>query len=320
MNMVSTKYTFLLPAYKIEFFKEALLSIKKQSLNDFKVLVSDDCSPEDLRSVFDMVVGDDERFTYRRNNVNMGGKSLVSHWNFLVDMCDTEFLIMASDDDFYEPTFLEEIDSLVEKYPSVNLFRGRVRQIDRYGELLNFDPLCVEYETQIDFLYSTFCQKKIMCIANYVIRTDTLKKINGFVEFPLAWNSDDATIMLLSKNGGCNTSRIVLSFRSSGMNISTNNECRVERMKASANYEFALFYNSFYESINKTLSKEESNRLAILNNNLRFSILNSIYEQSFLFKFNEWKKVYDYLKKNGKVRSKLQRLDFFLYWLKNRNN
>ena len=70
----------------------------------------------------------------------------------------------------------------------------------------------------------------------------------------------------------------------------------------------------------KSLSKEESNRLTILNNNLRFSILNSIYEQSFLFKFNKWKKVYDYLKKNGKVRSKLQRLDLFLYWLKNRNN
>ena len=43
----------------------------------------------------------------------MGGKSLVSHWNLLVDMCDTEYFIMASDDDVYEPEFMKEIDSLV---------------------------------------------------------------------------------------------------------------------------------------------------------------------------------------------------------------
>ena len=29
----------------------------------------------------------------------MGRKSLVAHWNLLVSMCDTEFLILASDDD-----------------------------------------------------------------------------------------------------------------------------------------------------------------------------------------------------------------------------
>ena len=76
-NMTQTKYTFLLPAYKPDFFEEALRSIKQQTYSDFKVLVSDDCSPHDLKSIFDKVCGDDERFAYRRNEENMGGKSLV---------------------------------------------------------------------------------------------------------------------------------------------------------------------------------------------------------------------------------------------------
>lgn len=102
------KYTFLLPSYKARFFEEALLSIKNQTYTDFKVIVSDDCSPEDLKSIYDMVCADDPRFIYRRNEENMGSKSLVSHWNLLVDMCDTEWLIMAGDDDVYDAKFWKQ--------------------------------------------------------------------------------------------------------------------------------------------------------------------------------------------------------------------
>ena len=46
------KYTFLLPAYKPDFLEVALRSIKSQTLKDFNVLVSDDCSPHDLKSIY----------------------------------------------------------------------------------------------------------------------------------------------------------------------------------------------------------------------------------------------------------------------------
>lgn len=46
------KYTFLLSAYKPDFFEEALRSIKEQTYSGFKVLVSDDCSPHDLKTIF----------------------------------------------------------------------------------------------------------------------------------------------------------------------------------------------------------------------------------------------------------------------------
>ena len=128
--MCKVKYTFLVPSYKASFLEEALLSIKNQTFKDFKVLISDDCSPEPLKPIYDKVCGGDSRFTFRRNKENMGGKSLVSHWNLLVDMCDTEYLIMASDDDVYEPNFLEKIDDLVIKYPQVDILRARARRVE----------------------------------------------------------------------------------------------------------------------------------------------------------------------------------------------
>ena len=150
--MNNIKYTFLLPAYKARFFEEALLSIKNQTYTDFKVIVSDDCSPENLKSIYDKVCADDPRFTFRRNEDNMGSKSLVSHWNLLVDMCDTEFFIMASDDDVYNQKFLEEINKLTIKYPQVNLFRGKARRINECNNILFEDATHPEFLCQIDYL------------------------------------------------------------------------------------------------------------------------------------------------------------------------
>lgn len=215
-----TKYTFLLPAYKAAFFKEALQSIKGQTYTDFKVLVSDDCSPEPLKPVFDEVCGSDPRFTYRRNETNMGSKSLVSHWNLLVDMCDTDFLVMASDDDVYHPRFLEEIDRLQCKYPEVDLLRARVKAVDENGEMIDKDAIYEEYVDNLDFFRQKHFNNSLRCIANYVFRTSVLKAKDGFVDFPLAIYSDDATVLIMAENGAVNTKNMAFNFRLSNSSVS----------------------------------------------------------------------------------------------------
>ena len=92
--MGKTKYTFLLPAYKATYFEDALLSIKNQTYKDFKVLVSDDCSPEDLEPIFNRTVGDDPRFTFRRNAENMGSKSLVLSLIHIICYTKTSIIII----------------------------------------------------------------------------------------------------------------------------------------------------------------------------------------------------------------------------------
>lgn len=234
------KYTFLLPAFKPDFLEEALRSIKSQTLKDFKVLVSDDCSPHDLKSIYDKVCGDNARFTYRRNEVNMGSKNLVSHWNLLVDMCDTEYFILASDDDVYEPTFLEEIDKLAQKYPKVDLIRARVKLINEQGHLLAKDAIYDEKLSDIEFISQLYGNHYIKCIANFVFKTKKLQVINGFKDFPLAWNSDSATVIEMSRNGMVNTDQILFSFRNSTVNISygrNDKERCFKKIKASLEYD-----------------------------------------------------------------------------------
>ena len=233
------KYSFLLPAYKSAFFEDALGSILAQTYTDFSVIVSDDCSPEDLKSVIDKF--NDPRVTYRRNAKNIGAEHLVEHWNLLLSLTDAEYIIMASDDDVYDSAFLEEIDGLVKKYDDINVFQSRVNQIDANGivfwkEILS-DDVVMDRK-----MYMQMSAKGLMSsgIPQYVFKRRPLVDAGGFVNFPMAWFSDDATVTRMAENGLAISQKHLFSIRHSGISISTAKAEKKEvwqgKLKASAEY------------------------------------------------------------------------------------
>lgn len=313
------KYTFLLPAFKAKYFEEAIISIKNQTFTDYKVLISDDKSPENLKSIFDRIVGDDSRFTYRRNEENMGNKSLVSHWNLLVDMCDTEFLIMASDDDVYEQNFLEDVDYLIRKYPNVDLFRARVKQINSIGEIMREDFICNEYEDKVTFVYDFICMDKIKCIANYVFRTNKLKERGSFVDFPLAWGSDDATVLNMIENGVCQTSNVLFAFRCSGDNISTVIDKKTILGKNAALFQFLQYMKVYFDSmanINSILEKKRIERS-------RAFFFSGYHTKSLIYgmQFDSFRNVVRYVKFLSSINclsGTLEKIHIYWSWIKTR--
>lgn len=314
--MNNIKYTFLLPAYKARFFEEALLSIKNQTYRDFKVIVSDDCSPEELKPIYDKVCGDDPRFTFRRNEENMGSKSLVSHWNLLVDICDTEWLIMAGDDDVYDPTFLDEMNRLSEKYPKVNLLHARARVIDADGEVTKLDSAYDEYVSQIEFLAFLGKIDHIECVGNYVYRTSVLKKQGGFVDLPLAWASDAATNNKMSREGCATSVNFLFHFRMSGVNISsTGNESnQVSKDKIRAVLMFDEDLESLFSSFvlnNKLLRHQYDVALT----SQKMVVSTTLWAHSSILKFNELTKVIKHLKRRGYIRRRYEVYKLWHRWL-----
>lgn len=257
------KYTFLLPAYKAKYLNKAIESILNQSYRDFCLIISDDCSPEDLKSIVDSF--NDERIVYRRNEVNVGGKNLVEHWNLLLELVDTEYLILASDDDMYETSFLSEVNMMISCYPKVDLIHARVQMIDSDGCIIKRDAMYEEYVSQLDFLTQLGFVNHIECIANYVFRTSALKAMGGFVSFPLAWTSDTATVNLMSKNGVANTTSVLFNFRMSGINISSQETLpTIARMKCLAICSFVEQMKTLFKGLQKqeTPLKENTYKLA----------------------------------------------------------
>lgn len=232
------KYTFLLPAYKSLFFERALISIKKQKYVDFLCIVSDDCSPEPLKEIYDKVVGEDIRFSYRRNEDNIGGSSLIAHWRLLVGMCKTEFFIMASDDDIYEAEYLLRIDELTSKYPDVNLFRSRVKKINEKEEVYWQEPIFEEKLDQLHFFRLVYPSCFAYCEAAYCYRISTFREKGGYFDAPLAWHSDNATHILMAENGCAFTKDVLFGSRASSVNVSRSNSHRIAALKVEATFMF----------------------------------------------------------------------------------
>ena len=254
--MVNPKYTFLLPAFKGCYLDEMLRSIQGQTYTDFKVIISDDCSPEDLLSICQPYLAD-PRFEYRRNEKNMGGLSLVSHWNLLVSLCDTEWLIIASDDDVYDLRFLEEVDSLIGRYPQIDIARAKMCYTSMEGVLTCTDMILNEYESQLEFIHDNYCNYRLTCIANYVFRTRRLNEIGGFTDFPLAWGADQATCMQMAANGCVNTQRTLLKFRLSGLNITTQKSAYIATRKIEAVLSLDKWIKNYLDSLPHPTSPEE---------------------------------------------------------------
>lgn len=232
------RYSFLAPSYKGRFIRESVGSMLAQTFDDFEVLVSDDCSPENLRDKL-QVFGNDRRLVYHRNEVNIGAEHLAGHWNKLLAQTDSEYVIIASDDDLYDPAFLDAVDSLTHEYPDCNLFHVRSRKIDSEGNEIFADGPCGEMMSRAQFLDFLTEPGSVLCIGNYVFRTSALKAAGGFVDFPLAWKSDTATQLLLALNGVVTASDVLFSFRSSGLNTSSlRGDEHVDRLKIKACIEF----------------------------------------------------------------------------------
>ena len=76
------KYSFVLPAYKAAYLKEAIDSILNQTYKEFELIIVNDASPEGVDAIVRSY--DDPRIQYYVNAENIGGKDLVAQWNYSI--------------------------------------------------------------------------------------------------------------------------------------------------------------------------------------------------------------------------------------------
>lgn len=251
------KYTFLVPAFKSDYLDRALESMLNQSFGDFKIIISNDCSPYNIKSIVERY--DDRRIIYRENPENIGGYRLVDHWNLLVELCESPYLIIAADDDIYESSFLEEVDNKSKNYPNVDIIRARTCRINGKDDVIDIENLYDSLGSELDAIYNSFCSNQIWCVGNYVFKTESLKREGGFIFFPYAWFSDLATALMMSKNGICHTNKLGFKFRLSDTNISSAKKNKIiDRQKLKATVLFGEWLSTFFEKLeeqNDILSK-----------------------------------------------------------------
>lgn len=228
------KVSVFLPVYKTEFLSEAIQSILNQTFRDFDLLIVNDFSPNNVREIIESF--NDSRIIYKENAENRGKKDLVGFWNEEIKQCRGEFLVIASDDDFYAPTYLQEMLLLADKYPETDLFHCRIAYIDSEDKLIQIAQPALEFETQMDFIYQRLVWKRKQTLQEFMFRTSSLLEKGGVVSFPMAWASDSTTTYMMAEHGVAYNSDFLFSLRMSGLNISSASEkveYKIEAMKQS---------------------------------------------------------------------------------------
>ncbi len=218
-------FSFIMPAYKAKFIPLAIESILNQSYRDFELIIVNDASPESLKKIVDGYT--DNRIIYKENETNIGGTDLVANWNHCIKFAHNDYIILATDDDTYEPDFLFEATKQIKKYPNVSLIRSGVKKIGEQGQVLDIEFPLKEYMSSREF---TLCWAKghtISCVSNYIFRKKDLLALGGFTSFPHAHFSDDATALALSNNGVASIPKNCMNFRVSDINLSNQRNYKV---------------------------------------------------------------------------------------------
>lgn len=229
-----------IPAYKAKNLGTAICSVLNQSYQNIELIVVNDHSPEDIEAVMNLF--HDERIRYYVNEKNMGRDDPARNWNVCLSYAKGTFFSLLCDDDYYEPEFLKEMLLLAQRYTDTNVFRARADIVDADGARIDKYASSPEWESWDDYLWHVCQRYRAQTISEWMFRVDVLKRLGGFARLPLAWYADYLSVFRVAKEGGiASTSRLLVHFRQSGVNLSSNYERNIlPKLEATRLYECAV--------------------------------------------------------------------------------
>ena len=218
------KFSITIPTYKSLYLNEAIQSVVGQSYADWELIVVDDCSPEDLRSVVAPYLHD-ARVRYYRNKRNCGAVNLVDNWNICLSYCTGDYVVCMGDDDRLLPNCLQDYSKLIERHPELNVYHTRTEIIDDNGKLTDLQEQRPEWESAIAMLWNRWDHRNHQYIGDFCYRTDYLRKSGGYYKLPLAWGSDDITALRAAVGKGiANTQVFGFQYRENRQTISSSQD------------------------------------------------------------------------------------------------
>lgn len=213
------KYSIAIPAYKNQYLRECIDSVLSQTYTNFELIILNDCSPYDLKSIIDEF--SDDRIMYFENEQNVGAVELVNNWNSCLERASGQYFVCIGDDDVLDIDFLKEIDTYTEQYPQQDIFHLQTMIIDENSEPIKMQDYRPLRESSYSMVYHRLFHHRVQFVGDFMYKTDALKVIGGYVFIPLAWGSDDVTAYeVAKKNGVINIPRTIFYYRQNRYTIS----------------------------------------------------------------------------------------------------
>jgi glycosyltransferase involved in cell wall biosynthesis len=163
------KVSVVIPNYNhARFLRKRIDSVLQQTFQDFEVILLDDCSTDDSRSILSSYAND-PRVRIEFNDANSG--STFKQWNKGVRLARGEYIWIAESDDYADPRFLERLVAVLDSKPQVVFVSCRSWQVDADGNVAGYADSGVahwaRYERGAEIDGREECQ-------TYFVRTNTV--------------------------------------------------------------------------------------------------------------------------------------------------
>lgn len=246
--MTAPLLDIIIPAYKARFLARTLNSFSAQSDRRFSLFVFDDASPENIREVTDSC-RNGLPIHYHRFEENLGSHHLALHWNRCVERTTAPWVWLFSDDDLADPGCVASFYRLLESGIDADVLRFEAALIGEHDQCLRNLPPQPDRETSAEFLLQRFLRKRWSFVPDHIFSRRAFLREGGFVDFPLAWHSDDATWAAFARKTGFAAVRgAKVHWRLSSENISGRGGRAVSRQKAAATFQYYTWVDRFLQS------------------------------------------------------------------------
>ena len=199
MSIVSpdtVQLAVVIPAYRAEFLGVALDSLCVQTRGGFHVYVGDDASSQELEQICAERYAAGLPLTYHRFAENLGGgPNLVAQWNRCVRLSrGEEWVWLFSDDDVADARCVERFRDMAARVGSeVSVLRFDSATLNAQGEVTALHPPHPPTESVEAFAYHRLVFQRRSFAPDHVFRRSAFDRHGGFVAFPFALGSDDAS-------------------------------------------------------------------------------------------------------------------------------
>jgi hypothetical protein len=174
------RVSIIIPTYRHrDFILRTLDSVFAQTMRDYEIIVVNDGSPDDTKTVLAPLVESNHiRYVEQANQ----GQSRAR--NRGIELAHGQYIAFLDDDDVWPPDKLEWQAAYLDKNPDVALIGGVLQMMDEHGSLAgkrSFNP-AITFE-------SLFAENPFLSPGQTLMRTDVLKELGGMNAN--IWGADD---------------------------------------------------------------------------------------------------------------------------------
>jgi hypothetical protein len=157
------------------YLQETLESALAQTYPNLEIIVADNCSPDNTRTVVEGY--GDSRIRYFRHEP---GIKPNDNFNFCLQQAKGAYFLLLHDDDKIDPDFVDTCMRAAGNDIHVGIIRTGTRIINAVGTVLHEGKNCVTGLTTAEFFLGWFTGKTPLYLCSTLYNCEGLKQIGGF--------------------------------------------------------------------------------------------------------------------------------------------